>query len=146
MTGSSVARGTGAHRSPGGDARAVNAAAGEADATFPRTVRKVFKAIASPARETDLLRIPWGPRLSVIFDPRSAVGIVGGQLRIYAILESTTVLLSTTPIADATTPIRVLEEAACDTYFVTALLGSALPAGVSQLESFVYAGTYAGGL
>ena len=121
----------------------INAAAGGvADATFPRTVRKVFKAITSTTQETILLRIPWGPRLSVLFDPRNAIGIAGGSLNVYAIVESSQIPLSATPIGAV--PIRVLEEAACDSYLVTATLGTSLAAGATQNESYVYAGTYAG--
>jgi hypothetical protein len=121
----------------------INAAAGGApDATFPRTVRKAFKAIISATQETTLLRIPWGPRLSVLFDPRSATGIAGGRLVVYAVVESSQIPLSTTPIGAAA--FRVLEEAACDSFLVTAVLGSPLPAGATQSESYVYAGTYAG--
>ena len=132
-------------RSSRGAGGPVNAAAaGQPDATFPRTLRRVFKAITSATQETLLVRIPWGPRLSVLFDPRGATGITGGSLFVYAIVESAQVLLSSTPIAVSTQAFRVLEEAACDAYLVTATLGTPLPAGASQLESYVYAGTYAG--
>jgi len=135
-----TARATSSRRATDGP---INAAAGGvADATFPRTVRKVFKAITSTTQETILLRIPWGPRLSVLFDPRNAIGIAGGSLNVYAVVESSQIPLSTTPIGAV--PIRVLEEAACDSYLVTATLGTALAAGATQNESYVYAGTYAG--
>ncbi|MGO8996100.1 MAG: hypothetical protein ACLQVI_22545 [Polyangiaceae bacterium] len=127
----------------GGARGPINAAAGGApDATFPRTVRKVFKAITSTTQETIMLRIPWGPRLSVLFDPRNAIGIAGGSLNVYAVVESSQIPLSTTAIG--ATPLRVLEEAACDSYLVTATLGTPLAAGATQNESYVYAGTYAG--
>src|SRR5580698_3144989 len=135
-----TARATSSRRATDGP---INAAAGGvADATFPRTVRKVFKAITSTTQETILLRIPWGPRLSVLFDPRNAIGIAGGSLNVYAIVESSQIPLSTTSIGAV--PLRVLEEAACDSYLVTATLGTPLAAGASQNESYVYAGTYAG--
>jgi len=130
--------------------RALNAAAlGDPDATFPRTVRKVFKAITSSTTETTLVRIPWGPRLSVLFDPRGATNIVGGFLFVYGMAESTSIQLSKSPVltsaAGEPIPFRVLEEAGCDGYIVTATLGTPLPAGTTQtIESFVYAATYAG--
>ena len=143
MPGNSAAvRATSSRRSPEGP---INAAAGgQPDATFPRTVRKTFKAITSPTQETTLLRIPWGPRLSVLFDARGAIGIGGGSLLIYGIVESSQILLSTTAIAGPTTTLAVLAEAACDSYLVTAILGTPLPPGTTQVESYVYAGTYAG--
>ena len=141
MPGNSAAlRATSSRRSPEGPINA--AAAGQPDATFPRTVRKTFKAITSSTQETTLLRIPWGPRISVLFDPRNAIGIAGGSLNVYAVVESSQIPLSVTPIGAV--PIRVLEEAACDSYLVTATLGTALAAGTTQNESYVYAGTYAG--
>ena len=63
-------------------------------------------------------------------------------MNVYAVVESSQILLSTTPIAAA--PLRVLEEAACDSYLVTATLGTPLAAGATQNESYIYAGTYAG--
>ena len=127
------------------DAGPINAAAGgQPDATFPRTVRKTFKAITSPTQETILLRIPWGPRLSVLFDARGAVGIGGGKLLIYAVVESSQIPLSSTAIPTTTSTLAVLAEAACDSYLVTAILATPLPPGTSQIESYVYAGSYAG--
>jgi len=135
-------RGANPRRAPEGP---INAAAGgEPDATFPRTVRKAFKAVTSATQETALVRIPWGPRLSVLFDPRGAIGIEGGKLLVYAVVESSQILLSTTAIATPPAPLALLAEAACDSYLVTAVLGTPLPAGAAQVESYVYAGTYAG--
>jgi hypothetical protein len=143
MTGNSAAvRGATSRRPAEGP---INAAAGgRPDATFPRTVRKTFKAITSSTQETTLLRIPWGPRLSVLFDARDAVGIGGGKLLVYAVVESSQILLSTTTITTPASTLAVLAEAACDSYLVTAVLATPLPAGTTQIESYVYAGTYAG--
>jgi hypothetical protein len=80
----------------------------------------------------------------VLFDPRSAVGIAGGSLIVYAVVESSQIPISTTGIV--ATPFLVLAEAACDSYLVTALLGTPLPPGTTQVESYVYAGSYAGSL
>jgi hypothetical protein len=144
MPGNSAAvRATNSRRAP--DGGPINAAAGgQPDATFPRTVRKAFKAITSLTQETTLLRIPWGPRLSVLFDARGAIGIGGGSLLVYAVVESSQILLSTTPIPTPTSTLAVLAEAACDSYLVTATLATPIPAGATQVESYVYAGTYAG--
>jgi hypothetical protein len=30
-------------------------------------------------KEADILAVPWGPRVDVMFDPKSAPGIVGGK-------------------------------------------------------------------
>ncbi len=126
---------------------AVNAAAGgERDAVFPRTVRKAYKAVASDTRETPMLRIPWGPRLSVLFDPRSAINIGGGTVYVYAVIEADEFLVSETDIPLAG-PMPVINlEAACDTFLVTATLGTPLPPNTDQTECFVYASTYAGSL
>jgi hypothetical protein len=141
---SAALRGVSARRPAPADGPINAAAGGQPDAAFPRSVRKTFKAITSTTQETTLLRIPWGPRLSVLFDPRSAVGIAGGSLIVYAVVESSQIPISTTGIV--ATPFLVLAEAACDSYLVTALLGTPLPPGTTQVESYVYAGSYAGSL
>jgi len=141
-TSSAALRGVSSRRPPEGP---INAAAGgQPDAMFRRTVRKTFKAIASSTQETTLLRVPWGPRLSVLFDARGAIGIGGGKLIVYAVVESSQIPLSSTPIAAPASTLAVLAEAACDSYLVTAILGTALPPGATQVESYVYAGSYAG--
>lgn len=127
---------------------AINAAAGgERDAVFPRTVRKTFKAVTSDTRETPMLRIPWGPRLSVLFDPRDATNIAGGTVFVYAVIEADEFLISETTIPATGTMPAILLEAGCDSFLVTATLGTPLGAGVAQtIECFVYASTYAGSL
>jgi len=35
-------------------------------------------------KETDILAVPWGPRVDVMFDPKGALGIVGGKIRVMA--------------------------------------------------------------
>ena len=126
---------------------AVNAAAGERDAVFPRTVRKVYKAVTSDTRATQMLRIPWGPRLSVLFDPRGATNIGGGTVSVYAVIEADEFLVSATTIPALGPMTPILVEAGCDTFLVTATLGTPLAAGATQaVECFVYASTYAGSL
>lgn len=123
----------------------VNAAAGERDAVFPRTVRKVYKAVTSDTRETQMLRIPWGPRLSVLFDPRGATNIGGGTVNVYAIIEADQFLVRTVLIPVAGPMPVILVEAGCDSFLVTTTLGTPLAAGTTQdVECFVYASTYAG--
>ena len=126
---------------------AVNAAAGERDAVFPRTVRKVYKAVTSDTRATQLLRIPWGPRLSVLFDPRGATNIGGGTVTVYAIIEADQFVAQEVTIPVAGPMPVILVEAGCDSFLVTATLGTPLAAGETQaVECFVYASTYAGSL
>ncbi len=142
MAAALVARPRPATRSPA----PVQAASTEADARFPRTVRKAYKAITSATEETSLVRIPWGPRFSMVFVPRGAAGIVGGRLRVYAVLESDQVSIFDVAIASAADAIPFVGEIGCDSFLVAATLGAPLPAGGKQVESYVYACTYAGAL
>jgi hypothetical protein len=122
----------------------VNAAALAPDATFRRSVRKAFKAVLSASQETTLVRVPWGPRASVIFVPRGAVNIAGGRLLVYAVVEAFEAKIADVAIPNDTDPVPILVEAGCDTFLVRATLGAPLAAGTEQIESYVYAATYAG--
>jgi hypothetical protein len=95
-------------------------------------------------RETDMLAVPWGPRVDVIFDPKGAPGIIGGTLRVMARTSGTEVELANVPVTSATTPIAISVAAGCDEYVVKAVLGTSPGPNAQRVESYFFARVYAG--
>jgi hypothetical protein len=95
-------------------------------------------------KETDMLAVPWGPRVDVMFDPKGAPGIVGGTIRVMARTSGTEVEIGNVPITSATTPIAISVATACDEYVVKALLGSSPGPNAQRVESYFFARVYDG--
>lgn len=95
-------------------------------------------------KETDMLAVPWGPRVDVMFDPKGAPGVVGGRLRIMARTAGTEVEIGNVPITAADQPIAISVATACDEYVVKASLGADPGPTARQIESYFFARVYDG--
>jgi hypothetical protein len=114
------------------------------DKAFVSYSADAFKQVTT--KEADILVMPWGPRLDVIFDPKGAPGFAGGSVRIYGRTKNGDMELASTVIQSAGAPVRLTAEYGCDAYAIRAVLGSEPPAtGAPRVESYVYARVYAPG-
>ena len=95
-------------------------------------------------REKDLLALPWGPMIDVLFDPKGAPGIVGGTVRLMARTAGTEIQIASATITDPNAPISLSGECGCDEYVVKASLGSDPGPMVRRIESYVFARVYSG--
>lgn len=94
--------------------------------------------------ERDILAVPWGPRIDVLFDPKSAPGSVGGRVRVMARTGSTEIEIASAPIISDAQPIALTASGGCDEYVVKAVLGSDPGASARRVDSYVYARIYTG--
>ena len=93
-------------------------------------------------READMLALPWGPRIDVMFDPRSAPGIVGGRVRVMARTAGTEVEAASVVISNPDQPFAISVAAGCDEYVVRAQLGFDPGPNARQVESYFFARVY----
>ncbi len=93
-------------------------------------------------REVDMLAVPWGPRLDIMFDPKGAPGIVGGKVRIMARTAGAEVEISNTIILSPDQPITVSVATGCDEYVVKAQLGTDPGPNARTVESYFFARVY----
>ena len=94
--------------------------------------------------EKDVLALPWGPRLDVMFDPKGAPGIVGGRVRVMARSAGTEVEIANVLLASAEQPVALTAMGGCDEYVIRASLGSDPGANTKRIESYIYARVYNG--
>ena len=93
-------------------------------------------------RETDMLALPWGPRLDVTFDPKGAPGIVGGRVRVMARTAGTEIEVANIAILNPNQPIGLTLAMGCDEYVIKAQLGSNPGPASPTVESSFYARVY----
>jgi hypothetical protein len=113
------------------------ALAGMSDRFFTSLREETYRAVRPTER--DMLAIPWGPRLDVIFDPKGAPGMLGGRVRIMARTSGTEVEIANVPILSADQPITVTASQACDQYVIKASLGSDPGLQARRVESYFFA-------
>ena len=95
-------------------------------------------------KEADILAVPWGPRVDIMFDPKGALGVVGGTVRVMARTAGTEVEIGKLSIADANTPLALSVASGCDEYVVKAVLGTDPGPTAKQVESYFFARVYNG--
>ena len=95
--------------------------------------------------EKEMLAMPWGPRMDVVFDPKGAPGILGGRLRVMARTAGAEVEIANVPITSDTLPITLSVANGCDEYVVKATLGSDPGNLTRRVESYVFARVYNNG-
>ena len=94
-------------------------------------------------REKDILAMPWGPVIDVVFDPKGAMGIVGGLVRIMARTAGTEVEVAAATITSADQPLSLHAACGCDEYVVKASLGADPGPNARRTESYFFARVYA---
>ncbi len=95
-------------------------------------------------REKDVLAMPWGPLIDVLFDPKGALGIVGGTVRIMARSAGTEVEVASATVTSPDQPLALSASCGCDEYVVKASLGSDPGGGARRTESYFFARVYSG--
>ncbi len=96
------------------------------------------------AREKDILAVPWGPRVDVIFDAKGALGVVGGTVRLMARTAGTEVEIASATITSPDQVLALSGECGCDEYVVKASLGTDPGPNARRTESYFFARVYAG--
>ncbi len=111
------------------------------DRFFVSLRRDAFRVVRT--QESELMAMPWGPRIDVIFHPKSAPGLVNGRVRLFA---RTTgggdVEVAAATIASADAPVMLSASMACDEYVVKASAGTDAGPGARIPESYVFARVY----
>lgn len=111
------------------------------DRFFVSLRRDAFRPVRT--QESELLAMPWGPRIDVIFHPKSAPGLVNGRVRLFA---RTTgggdVEVAAETIRSADAPVRLSASMGCDEYVVKASAGTDPGPGARIPESYVFARVY----
>jgi len=95
-------------------------------------------------REVDVLAVPWGPRIDVMFDPKGAPGIVGGKIRVMARTAGTEIEIGNAVILSPDQPVTISVASGCDEYVVKAQLGSDPGLTARPVESYFFARVYDG--
>jgi hypothetical protein len=95
-------------------------------------------------KEADVLAVPWGPRIDVMFDPKGAPGIIGGKVRVMARTAGTEVEIGNLSITSADQPLAISIASGCDEYVVKAQLGTDPGPGAHSVESYFFARVYDG--
>lgn len=101
-----------------------------------------FPTVLSTGSETPILNIPWGPNVDVIFDPRGNAAYVGGKVVLYGQDRGTRAKISSVTITDASQAVALSGGFGCESYVVTAQLGSAQP--TPTLEARCVGKSYSG--
>jgi hypothetical protein len=101
-----------------------------------------FRCVAQ--KEADVLTMPWGPRIDVVFHPKNAPGAVGGRVRVLGRVKGAEVELANAPINAADTPITLSAAFGCEAYAVRASLGSDPGPSAPRVETYVFARVYDG--
>jgi hypothetical protein len=111
---------------------------------------KAFVSYSSDAyrcvttKEADILTMPWGPRMDIVFHPKSAPHALGGRLRVLGRVKGAEIELASLPIQSADAPMTASVAFGCDAYAIRASLASEPPPNSPRVESYVYARVYDG--
>lgn len=105
--------------------------------------RKAARFTLTTAAETQVLALPWGPAVDVMFDPQGAAQSAI-TVRLYAVWEGTKVLVDQKVIAAASTLAVLLSATVgADSYVVTAQPAAVPSPAVEQLVvGYVYEGAH----
>ena len=94
-------------------------------------------------REAEVLAVPWGPRIDVIMDPRSAPGAVGGRVRLFARTSGTEIEIGSAFLSAVDQAVTLSGGIGCDEYVIKASLGSDPGPNAKAVESYFFARVYA---
>lgn len=94
--------------------------------------------------EAEILLLPWGPRIDVVFDPRGSQGALNGRVRLMGRTRGAREFeIAAVTISNPEQPVTLTGGFACDEYVVKASAGSD-PGNVRVPESYVFARVYDG--
>jgi hypothetical protein len=115
---------------------------GISDRFFTSVRADAYKCIRP--QERDVLVVPWGPRIDVVFDPKGAAGIVGGRVRVMARTSGAEVEIANLPLLASDQPVSTSVAMGCDEYVIKAQLGSDPGMNARRTDSYVFARVYHG--